>query len=172
MKGRVALLVSIAAILGYALLRSTPTTTHHRPPPSSLSTLDTTEFPAAQVAAVPIASVHPLSTETHQSAPTAAASSGNASTLDEPATMKLLRELGDSMPTMSLALAREANRRFPNSADAAERGFYICKSLVNLERFQEAQEEARVIVERFRGTPWAEDLERHLLVNPLELSER
>ncbi len=83
--------------------------------------------------------------------------------------MQTLRELGDSAPLLSLELAREGNRHYASSPDAAERGWYICKALVNLERFYDAREEAREMVTRFRGTAWAVDVERHLLVNPLDL---
>jgi hypothetical protein len=52
-------------------------------------------------------------------------------------------------------LAREANDSFPNSQDAAERAWIIVKSLDNLKRFHEGQAEARIMVERYRGTSWA-----------------
>jgi hypothetical protein len=89
--------------------------------------------------------------------------------LDERSIMNTLRELGDSVPERSLKLAREGNERFPNSLDAAERGWYICKSLVNLEDFYDAREEARAMVAKYPGTEWATDVQRHLLVNPLDL---
>ena len=88
---------------------------------------------------------------------------------DERALMSTLRALGDSEPERSLQLAREAERRFPDSPDAPERTWYICKSLVNLERFYDAREEARLMVAAYPGTPWTEDVARHLLVNPLDL---
>jgi TolA-binding protein len=83
--------------------------------------------------------------------------------------MSTLRALGDSEPERSLQLAREAEQRFPGSADAPEQAWYVCKSLVNLERFYEARDEARAMVDQYPGTPWAEDVARHLLVNPLDL---
>jgi hypothetical protein len=83
--------------------------------------------------------------------------------------MAALREAGDSSPLFSLELARDAIRRFPNSPNAAERAWYICKSLVNLGRFREARDEARSMVATYAGTAWALDVERHLLVNPLDL---
>jgi len=86
--------------------------------------------------------------------------------LSELALMAKLRELGASDPTQVLALAREGNRRFPHSGDAPERGVTICKSLAALGRFEEAQDEARQLVRRYPGTPWALDVERHLLTQP------
>ena len=89
--------------------------------------------------------------------------------LDERLIMNTLRELGDSAPQYSLEMARAGNARFPDSPDAAERAWYVCKSLVNLENFYDARDEARLMVAKYPGTPWASDVERHLLVNPLDL---
>jgi len=88
---------------------------------------------------------------------------------DDASLMRTLRALGDSEPARSLQLAREAERRFPDSLDAPERAWYVCKSLVNLERFYDAREEARRMVDEYPASPWAADVARHLLVNPLEL---
>ena len=81
--------------------------------------------------------------------------------------MKNLHELGEAAPAASLRLALEGNARFPTSLQAPERGWIICKSLVNMQRFQEAVAEARVVVEQYPNTPWALDIARHLLVNPM-----
>jgi hypothetical protein len=89
--------------------------------------------------------------------------------LDEGSLMNTLRGLKDTAPERSLQLAREGNQRFPDSPDAAERGWYVCRSLVDLEDFYDAREEARAMVAKYRGTEWATDIERHLLVNPLDL---
>jgi len=90
--------------------------------------------------------------------------------LDEAEIMTELRELADSSPEYSLALARQGNARFPGTPDAAERAWYICKSLVNLQDFHAARDEAKALVERYENTPWANDAARHLLVNPLDFS--
>jgi hypothetical protein len=92
-----------------------------------------------------------------------------APALDEPSMMSTLRALGDSEPQHSLALAREGNARFPGSPDAAERQWYVCKSLVNLENFYDARDEARSMVAKYPDTPWTLDVARHLLTNPLDL---
>ncbi len=86
----------------------------------------------------------------------------------EPALMSAIRELGAADPARALELAREGNRRFPNSADAAERTWTICKSLAALGRFSEAQQEARQMVQQYPDTTWASDVKRHLLTQPLE----
>ena len=86
--------------------------------------------------------------------------------LAESALMAKLHALGASDPAQALALAREGNRRFPHSGDAAERGVTICKSLAALGRFEEAQDEARRLVRAYPDTPWALDVQRHLLSQP------
>jgi hypothetical protein len=63
-------------------------------------------------------------------------------------------------------LAREGIERFKDSACAAERSWFIVKSLSDLDRHDEAQLEGRALVEKYRETPWAEDVYRHLFVNP------
>src|SRR6478735_1029005 len=87
--------------------------------------------------------------------------------------MQRLHAIGEADPAAALALAFEGNARFPASADAPERGWIICRSLVELRRFPEAVAEARLVVDRYPDTPWALDVERHLLVNPMsDPSER
>ena len=81
--------------------------------------------------------------------------------------MAELHALGENDPPLSLQLAREGNERFPESADAPERGWILLKSLVNLGRFDEAKAEAAVMVRTYADTCWSADIERHLLVNPL-----
>jgi len=88
---------------------------------------------------------------------------------DEASLMSTLRALGDSDPERSLQLARAAEQRLPTGPDAAERSWYVCKSLVNLERFYDAREEAKRMVNEYPDTSWAADVARHLLVNPLDL---
>jgi len=90
---------------------------------------------------------------------------------DEASLMSTLRALGDSDPERSLQLARAADQRFPASPDAAERSWYVCKSLVNLQRFSAAREEAKRMADDYPGTAWTADVARHLLVNPAELPE-
>ena len=86
--------------------------------------------------------------------------------LDEAALMTRLRELGETNPALSLQLAREALARFPDGPDAPERNWIVVKSLVNLERFDEARAEARAMVERFPDDAKSLDVRRHLLTNP------
>jgi hypothetical protein len=85
---------------------------------------------------------------------------------DEAALMSRLRELGQSDPARALEMAREGNDRFSGSADAPERYHTLIKALENLGRFDEAREEAQRMVDTYPGTPWTEDVERHVLRHP------
>jgi hypothetical protein len=86
--------------------------------------------------------------------------------LDEAALMDTLRELRASDPNLTLQLAREGNRRFQNSGEAAERSWFIVKALSDLGRHDEARLEGRALVDEYRETRWAQDVYRHLFVNP------
>jgi hypothetical protein len=80
--------------------------------------------------------------------------------------MAKLRDLGASDPSLTLQLARKGERQFSDSADAAERSWMIVKALMELGRADEARAEARAMVEKYRGTSWAADVYRHMLLNP------
>ena len=69
---------------------------------------------------------------------------------------------------MSLQLAREAVARFPDSPNAPEFEWNVIKALTNLERFREAQDEARIMVRKYPGTSRTNDIQRHVLSNPQE----
>jgi hypothetical protein len=86
--------------------------------------------------------------------------------LDEAALMASLRELRGSDPNLTLRRAREGNRRFKNRAGVAERSWFIVKALSDLGRHDEARIEGRALVDQYRETRWAEDVYRHLFVNP------
>ena len=86
--------------------------------------------------------------------------------------MAMLRDIGETAPEQSLDLARAGQRRFPDSHDAPERAFIIIRSLVNLRRFHEAQDEAREMVRKYPDNPLALDAQRHLLVYPLDQPSR
>ncbi len=81
--------------------------------------------------------------------------------------MAELQQLREDSPLESLALARHGNEYFPGGSDAPERHWIIVRSLVNLRRFEEARDEAKLMVERYPDDPRALDVKRHLLVYPL-----
>lgn len=80
--------------------------------------------------------------------------------------MDQLRQLSGSDPELSLRLAREGNLRFAGSAGEPERRWYIVRSLMHLSRADEARAEARVLLDRYPDSEWAQDVHRHLFVNP------
>jgi len=86
--------------------------------------------------------------------------------------MSEMRALGEENSELAIELGREGNARFPNSAAAPERARRVVKSLVNLGRFQEARDEARHMLAQYPGSPWSLEVERHLLVNPLDYPPR
>jgi hypothetical protein len=81
--------------------------------------------------------------------------------------MKTLRTLVETEPEKAIAMARQANRRFPKSPDAAERSWIVVKGLANLKRFPEARDEAKAMVQKYPDNQFARDAERHLMVYPL-----
>ncbi len=85
---------------------------------------------------------------------------------DQQSLLSRLRDLAASDPPRSLALAREALARFPRSADAPEFQWNIVKALANMDRYREAEQEARAMLERFPGNPFSDDVEHHLLNRP------
>jgi hypothetical protein len=97
----------------------------------------------------------------------ASAPAGAASAPDDDALMEKLRALAGKDPQQILQLARAANARDPNGPHAAERAWMVVKSLTDLERYSEAKDEAQTMVNRYPGTSWSMDVQRHLLSNPL-----
>jgi hypothetical protein len=91
-----------------------------------------------------------------------------AALLSEATLMVRLHQLAETEPPISLELAREGNALFPHTPDAPERAFIVVKSLVDMGRFKEAQQEARRMLKDYPQDPHTLDVERHLLSNPLE----
>lgn len=86
--------------------------------------------------------------------------------LDETALLGKLRDLAASDPPLSLRLAREGVARFPDSPNAPEFAWNVAKSLFNMGRIGEAEDEARVMVKKYPGNYFAGDVEHHLLNHP------
>jgi len=80
--------------------------------------------------------------------------------LDETALMLRLRHAKDVDPALSVELAREGNRRFPDSGDAPERAAILIHSLANLGRPSEARGEAEDMVNRYPESDWVHEIER------------
>jgi hypothetical protein len=86
--------------------------------------------------------------------------------LDETSLMTKLHDLAASDPPLSLRLAEEAIDRFPDSPNAPEFNWNLVKALFNMGRLEEARDEARVMVAKYPGNYFAEDVNRHLLNHP------
>ena len=84
----------------------------------------------------------------------------------EPMPMQKLRELLEKDPPAARAAARKDLDRDPDGSDAPERYWVIVKSLAVEGRFEDAQREAAIMVPKYRGTRWADDVERHVLAHP------
>jgi len=91
---------------------------------------------------------------------------------DDLVAMETLRELLNSEPRRAIELARQANKRAPDSPDAAERAWIVVKALASLKRFHEARDEAAAMVGKYPDSSWAMDAKRHMLVQPLDLPSR
>jgi len=85
---------------------------------------------------------------------------------DEASLMAKLRDLRSSDLELSLKLAREGNERYPDSPDAVERTWFVCKSLTGLGRSEEARAEAVKMVEKYPGTSFTNDVQRHVIFAP------
>ena len=85
---------------------------------------------------------------------------------DEALLMTKLRDLASLDLELSLKLAREGNDLYPDSPDAVERAWFICKSLTGLGRSEEARAEALKMVEKYPGTSFTNDVQRHVLFAP------
>lgn len=76
-------------------------------------------------------------------------------------------------PSVTLAanLPARASAGLPDAA-AAERALLTVRALVEAGAFHDARDEALSLVARFPGTPWAAEVERHLLSLPLDQPSR
>jgi len=88
---------------------------------------------------------------------------GASKPLDEPALLSKLRDLGMSDPLLSLTLARQGVQRFANSPNAPEFEWNAVKALFNMQRIDEAKQEAENLVWRYPNSDFTRDVERHLL---------
>jgi hypothetical protein len=80
--------------------------------------------------------------------------------------MSDLRSIEDVDAAAALEIAREGDRRFPSSDAAAERAMIEVKALARQGRLSEARGAAEQMVNRYPGTPWALEVERHTGAHP------
>jgi hypothetical protein len=85
---------------------------------------------------------------------------------DEASLIAKLEDLAASDPRQSLALASDALARFPESSHAPEFEWNVVKALANMDRYQEAAEAARSMLEKYPDNPLSVDVEHHVLNHP------
>ena len=73
--------------------------------------------------------------------------------------MTRLRKIKGDDPTAALALAREGNQRFRDSAEAPERASIIVHALSTLGRPSEARGEAEQMVNHYPDSDWVREVE-------------
>jgi hypothetical protein len=78
--------------------------------------------------------------------------------LDEATLMSSLRNSRD--PSQRVLLAREGNRRFPDTRDAPERASVLIHALAEQGQSAEARGEAENMVNHFPDSPWVREIER------------
>ena len=83
-----------------------------------------------------------------------------ATPLTESGLMARLREIKSKNPSLAIELAREGNRRFPDSADAPERHAILIHALADAERRSEVRGEAEYMVNHYPDSDWVRDIER------------
>jgi hypothetical protein len=154
--------IALAVILGAFAL------TDRRPKPTQLDEPAPFAEPASsESTAAPVEPLPPLLTALAASATLQKpAEKTTTKQIDETSMLDKLHELAASDPLLSLQLAREAVSRFPDSPNAPEFEWNVVKSLANMERFDEARDEARIMIEKYPGNSFAEDVDRHLLNHP------
>jgi len=78
---------------------------------------------------------------------------------------ELLEKLRKAQDTddyaLSYELAREGQRRFPDSSNAPEIAAMVVKSLARQGKVSEARAEAEEMVNKYPDTHWAREVERH-----------
>ncbi|HTQ04998.1 MAG TPA: hypothetical protein VMI54_14135 [Polyangiaceae bacterium] len=81
------------------------------------------------------------------------------SAMDEPSLMTLLRSANGNDPTLAVELAREGNRRFPESSDAPERTSILVHALAELGESSQARGEAEHMVNHYPDSRWVREVE-------------
>ncbi len=95
-------------------------------------------------------------------APTAvpAPSSARSAPLNEAQVMARLRGIKASDPAAAIELARDGNKRFPDTADAPERASILIHALASQGASSEARGEAEQMVNHYPDSDWVREIER------------
>lgn len=100
--------------------------------------------PAARRASVPVGPLSPA----------------QLAELDAARLMARLRTAAGSDPALAVQLAREGNRRFPDSRDAPERTSILIHALAGQDLGMEARGEAEEMVNHYPDSEWVREIER------------
>jgi hypothetical protein len=79
---------------------------------------------------------------------------------DEATLMARLRSVKDTDPALAIDLAREGNRRFPETPDAPERASILIHSLARQGLASEARGEAEDMVNAYPDSSWVREIEQ------------
>ena len=152
----VALFVGGTVVVSLALALSAQVFSPASPPAAPATSESAT--PVGNVTSAPaIAPVAPQPSHASSSVVTAAMPSDLP---DEGAIMSELRAIKDRDPKRALELARQGNRRFPNSPEAAERASIAIHALSDLGLGSEARGEAEDMVNRYPDDKWVHEVEQ------------
>jgi hypothetical protein len=114
--------------------------------------------PRAPVASPPAPELTESAASAEPPAPRTTASAA-AAPLDEGPLMSRLRHVKDRDARLAIELAREGNRRFPDSPHAPERASILIHALASLGRASEARGEAEDMVNRYPDSEWVREIE-------------
>lgn len=109
-----------------------------------------------------LAAVAPASSQVPDSsrlAPAPSISRAQTGALAEAWLMAQLRQAANSDPARAVLLAREGNRRFPESTDAPERTSILIHALASQGLASEARGEAEDMVNRYPDSTWVREIE-------------
>jgi hypothetical protein len=98
--------------------------------------------------------------ETPEEAPPRVVTPAPPALSEEAQIMARLRIARDSDSALCIELAREGNRRFPDSPQAAERASILIHALARLGRSSEARREAEAMVNRYPDSDWLREIEQ------------
>jgi hypothetical protein len=156
---------ALAIVLGVCALRDRPPSQARIQAPEPVAASVRLSDAASSAASVAPASAQPspvaVAPKPRKPSPTDA-----ARPLDEAELLATINELGPSNLPLTVALAKEAVSRFPNSPKAPEFEMNIAKSLLHMGRIDEAREQARLMLKKYPGNPFTLEVEHHLLTNP------
>ena len=149
---------SLAVVLGVFFLRVKP------PAPASPVETERVTEPAPPEPSAADVNPHPRLLPTLVAPRVQAPAVPDAGRLaDEASLLTKLHDLGISDPPLSLKLAKEAVDRFPDSPSAPEFEWNVVKALFNMQRFEDAKAEARIMLWKYPNSDFTVDVDRHLL---------